>query len=657
MSLLLRRRSGQSSHSAIESSSGAYGAARELPDDFDPGIIYGTRHPPRRSITTQPINNPLRGGNGARGGLGGSISDETSPQAKDVRLDNTHRQAHFTEHFSDVDTALPTSSRLDRAYQFQTSNAQGHNHHANVTSEPRASASVLTTGKQQTELLSQQGPPAESMVVLFLPKTVLQSPTLSDHSSDMPLDLFQNSSRFSFEASSAADSVRNEELTLSDSLAKKLDHRSQFDRKSRSSDAESFRSDDMQSITSEDLRCEDGDGFGVPFVDYSQAIAPPPGFESVVVNTVENARRLQQIALDELTEAPTSQAISDGASLTSSEIGTNGSNTDEEGEGEGEEEPSAIGRGGAPCPPFVNPPGPGLHHTSMLAPRIDDDNLSNDRGIDKPEQPSLLLFQNAYQTDARGVNEYDTGTPSAFLGFQPLTHASYDPDPIGDEADDGDEDDMIAEANRDALASDSDGWYGHEFGFYPASSTNSTYLAGGFFGIDLPKPGFIRNPSLTPISERSEGSLRNSLSIMSPTSITHGGISAGPLSAALFTELANNEQINCDEATLTQLQLLNGLKHQEDNFKYLTMIASSPSTAAPSITAPMVNSPDGLLFPAGNQTPVMEQSRSSLAALDDLSNCHADVSTSYVHDVDLGWVMEKRRGGELIQRELVQGAV
>ncbi|KAK3180793.1 hypothetical protein K4F52_007884 [Lecanicillium sp. MT-2017a] len=97
-----------------------------------------------------------------------------------------------------------------------------------------------------------------------------------------------------------------------------------------------------------------------------------------------------------------------------------------------------------------------------------------------------------------------------------------------------DDDAIIAEANASALANDSDGWYGQEFGFYAAplaqghgsysSSLSSTsefnYANGGFFG---PKGELARStsgrlisrePNLTPITERSEYSNRNSIMSM-----------------------------------------------------------------------------------------------------------------------------------------------
>ncbi|KAK8086157.1 hypothetical protein PG994_001131 [Apiospora phragmitis] len=107
-----------------------------------------------------------------------------------------------------------------------------------------------------------------------------------------------------------------------------------------------------------------------------------------------------------------------------------------------------------------------------------------------------------------------------------------------------DDDAIIAEANASALAHDSDGWYGQEFGFYaapaqpiphrntnPGSDTDPFY--GGFFGsnngLARSKSGHLisREPNLTPITERSEYSNRNSImSLMSPNSTTNRELSS-----------------------------------------------------------------------------------------------------------------------------------
>ncbi|KAF9876148.1 hypothetical protein CkaCkLH20_06594 [Colletotrichum karsti] len=124
----------------------------------------------------------------------------------------------------------------------------------------------------------------------------------------------------------------------------------------------------------------------------------------------------------------------------------------------------------------------------------------------------------------------------------------YDDNGFRDDLDDNDfdYDDFIAEANASALANDQDGWYGQEFGFYSApieggrhSRDNSTgseekpfeYANGGFFGpsgVSRSKSGRMisREPNLTPITERSEYSNRNSIMSLG---IPHG-IGSGPSS-------------------------------------------------------------------------------------------------------------------------------
>ncbi|KAM0163363.1 hypothetical protein ACHAPG_001287 [Botrytis cinerea] len=94
---------------------------------------------------------------------------------------------------------------------------------------------------------------------------------------------------------------------------------------------------------------------------------------------------------------------------------------------------------------------------------------------------------------------------------------SYDDDFDYDDALEDDE--FIAAANAEALANDQDGFYGQEFGFYshPAASS-AEYVNGGYFGprgmdgIIRSQSGRIasREPNLTPITERSEYSNRNS---------------------------------------------------------------------------------------------------------------------------------------------------
>lgn len=111
----------------------------------------------------------------------------------------------------------------------------------------------------------------------------------------------------------------------------------------------------------------------------------------------------------------------------------------------------------------------------------------------------------------------------------------FDASALEDDLDDYEyDDDFIAEANASVLANDADGFYGQEFGFYSAplpgkdfslaasgaggalSAENlSQYANGGFFCSSpaRTKSGRVvsRDPNLTPITERSEYSNRNSI--------------------------------------------------------------------------------------------------------------------------------------------------
>lgn len=74
-------------------------------------------------------------------------------------------------------------------------------------------------------------------------------------------------------------------------------------------------------------------------------------------------------------------------------------------------------------------------------------------------------------------------------------------------------DPMIAAANAEALAYDDEGFYGSEFGFYAAGGDAQSEWGGVFAsGLNRAVSGrnAVREPNLTPITERSEYSTRNS---------------------------------------------------------------------------------------------------------------------------------------------------
>lgn len=150
-----------------------------------------------------------------------------------------------------------------------------------------------------------------------------------------------------------------------------------------------------------------------------------------------------------------------------------------------------------------------------------------------------------YGTDELDDTETQESTVKVSDDVQYAPPADYDDNYEDDYGDDFgyenmddfelDDDAIIAEANASALANDSDGWYGQEFGFYagPASQHHASYSSsvssggtdyqysnGGFFGPrgDLARSAsgrlISREPNLTPITERSEYSNRNSIMSM-----------------------------------------------------------------------------------------------------------------------------------------------
>ncbi|MCJ1256019.1 hypothetical protein MMC24_003838 [Lignoscripta atroalba] len=141
---------------------------------------------------------------------------------------------------------------------------------------------------------------------------------------------------------------------------------------------------------------------------------------------------------------------------------------------------------------------------------------------------------------------------------------------VTDETEDFDFDDaleddpIIAAANAEALENDDDGFYGQEFGFYAHAigSGEAQYANGGYFGpkgpdgIGRSRSGRVnlQEPSLTPITERSEWSNRNSTISLALhggyASTTHSGPSAG------LAQLADMMPLEDESMSLSALMKL-----------------------------------------------------------------------------------------------------
>lgn len=123
------------------------------------------------------------------------------------------------------------------------------------------------------------------------------------------------------------------------------------------------------------------------------------------------------------------------------------------------------------------------------------------------------------------------------------------------------DDPIIAAANAEALENDDEGFYGHEFGFYPQAYTDGSELTnGGYFGPRGPESisrthsgrGKFREPSLTPITERSEWSTRNSIISVNAHGVAHSNQSVSSPGLAQLVDLNSLE----DEMSLSALMKL-----------------------------------------------------------------------------------------------------
>ena len=129
--------------------------------------------------------------------------------------------------------------------------------------------------------------------------------------------------------------------------------------------------------------------------------------------------------------------------------------------------------------------------------------------------------------------------------------------------DDSLEDDpMIAAANAEALENDDEGFYGQEFGFYATPSSEAEYANGGYFGargiegINRSHSGRanFQEPSLTPITERSEWSTRNSMISLAMYGYPTSTQSQSNLGLAQMADRVQFEEDNMSLSALMKLR-------------------------------------------------------------------------------------------------------
>ncbi|KAF8422547.1 hypothetical protein EV426DRAFT_606152 [Tirmania nivea] len=186
-------------------------------------------------------------------------------------------------------------------------------------------------------------------------------------------------------------------------------------------------------------------------------------------------------------------------------------------------------------PPFMNPIGGGVGYQKQLehfyTPNVMRLNMhglplalqSLDQSLCKIQQQQGLQTQDSDELDSPAPGFGSEIDPGYLQLQQPQHHIQLEmgggEEPMNFDDEDDMDDPMVAAANAEALAYDTDGEYGQEFGFYSASEAGISaeqLFAGGYFGeagmnLGQPRPFLVRRPSLTPISERSECSYRNSM--------------------------------------------------------------------------------------------------------------------------------------------------
>ena len=630
MTLLMRRRTGQSG-TLGESSRKA--GARDLPDDFDPGIIYATRHPDWSS--PGPKRPPVDVINARAGKDGRALSPALAGMVRGEGEEHMERQRTplFREHFGEERATGPkmqVGSQGSPPPQQKKVGVQagGVRVYGPPPPQPQSGlvppAEVKTPQMVQSPQMGTTSSPAVSMGTTLVEKsppvgtpmiitTTTDSPainlapaksnasstsssssapsenddayppirrkgvTLVDHPLSLPRHLMNNSSRFSFEASSATGSspgIEDEPAagtggsqTPTDGntigLAMTKDgasptrpqmmggiglglglglgagagvgvgtatgaYKRQFPKRAPARWRDEDSEDEGGVVDIASYENEEDD----LYYDDGIILGDDDGEEQGFGNGGDyGGMRLELGGLPPqapLTHTPMTGPVleSSGDDLaveTASLEHTIGGVRDTDG-------PSAF-------PPFMNPIGGGLGYQKQLEHFYTPDVMRlNTHGLPLALQTldqSLCKVQQQQQgLQRQDSDELDSPAPGfgseidpGYISLQqPQLHLQLGvgdgEEPMNFDDEDDMDDPMVAAANAEALAYDTDGEYGQEFGFYSANEAGNVsaeqLFAGGYFGeagmnLGQPRPFLVRRPSLTPISERSECSYRNSM--------------------------------------------------------------------------------------------------------------------------------------------------
>jgi len=220
-------------------------------------------------------------------------------------------------------------------------------------------------------------------------------------------------------------------------------------------------------------------------------------------------------------------------------------------------------------------------------------------------------------------------SPSLLVNGYPLAHNIPRSDDY--DFDDAESDDpIIAAANAEALENDDEDFYGQEFGFYARKTGPGEYANGGFFGPGIQRSFSGRNvePALTPITERSEWSKRNSAISLA----LHGYPSASLPPSQSTTGLAQLADMMHLEEDNMSLSALMKLRRGAWGSSTTSLHSSSGNSGSPlTYLPPMPSNAAALHYQQLNQSnPMLINTQNTTGA--STYSLHSATSTSYSAD-------------------------
>ncbi|KAH2182513.1 hypothetical protein KXW37_009260 [Aspergillus fumigatus] len=599
MSLLARRRSSQfAGHRAEDISIGARNVVPAIPDDYDPrirgNIIHDFSAPrPRRNLSTAPVllqdaanqyspyNTP-------------QTENGSHPHGRDAVVQSSeHRKKHseyspvFKEHFEDDQNVLQVDSKAYLQSSLLTNPSVRSNDQSVPVFARRLPSRLPDHEENPEESISHQSEPQKRPQPKEQPAAQQDSDTIEiipQQQPGLPKHFKSNASRFSFDMNGVESSAQ-EKLLEEKHKEKEAARRAKAqleDREYKTAAVGCAMQAGARSSTSQlideddDLYFDDGE-FGNLAVD-----AGGETFDESIFDDESSHLYARKTAV---VPAPPV------------EPGTTDQMEDKSRSGE------------APEPPSLSPKldqTDGLKHAPSAASDFRDRAVTRYGGLD-PEmthnltttkshggvlsEHNLEVLHNALEKAANetahmdrfkrttSASERSLGQDSTARTNQTMdsysglvsddSHLSQAMDAMGFEEvfddfnyDDDDafyDDPIIAAANAEALENDDEGFYGQEFGFYAHAhgGCSSELTNGGYFGPrgvegisrNHSSRGKFREPSLTPITERSEWSTRNSVISLTAHGAAHSNSAISGPGLAQLVDMGTMD----DEMSLSAL--------------------------------------------------------------------------------------------------------